>query len=700
METVGSNHRRIGVIAAFALVAGSLCFITMPNDPAKATGSSFTGDPVYAIVGELSGCDGPRGMTVVRNGTGDDTVYVACSDDDSVAYISDDSVMGSVSGTIGVGVRPVWVETPDDDTTSALDDTVYVGYLRNDDDYVFDSIGVIPAGVVSGTEDDSIRFGDYGFSAAVSSDDTVYIAYDDTRTNLGDDTIGVLNPGFDGSGSLSSGFEVPTTWGLVAFDDTLFSWGYPDGLFAGVGAIGMASETLDDSLILAEGSWLPIPMAVSDDTLFVPTFDGDDSTVGYIWAVNPRTLTVDDSIDSFFAATGVATNPEGLFVFTRGSFAGVVDGSTMEGVGVILSVGKDFDGSQAMTRSGVAYVGDTGGESIYRLAEVTPQLDVTDGAVGTTVQLTLTPSAPNVTVDDSTVTRLEFGGATAVLGSSMTRVGNTFTFTAPNACGVVNLNLTLNGFIGISMGTWTYPACPDPTPPAPIPPGAPTSVEAIAVSSPGIELPSASVSWVAPASSGSFPITQYQVTGSPSGSCLVSVPATSCEVPGLEYDTEYTFTVRALSGAGWGAYSQPSNAISPVRPDPPPVPTIVISGTRGDVRGKPGVIVSGQTSGFAEGTSLVPWLRFPGQTAYQAGNARPQTDASGEFTWERRTNKKIYVSVRSFDESIRSNRVVIPAAKTRHDSARAIEPTRVPSLRLPVPFVIDSPISMPSSSRG
>ena len=36
METVGSNHRRIGVIAAFALVAGSFGVITMPNDPAKA----------------------------------------------------------------------------------------------------------------------------------------------------------------------------------------------------------------------------------------------------------------------------------------------------------------------------------------------------------------------------------------------------------------------------------------------------------------------------------------------------------------------------------------------------------------------------------------------------------------------------------------------------------------------------------------
>ena len=140
----------------------------------------------------------------------------------------------------------------------------------------------------------------------------------------------------------------------------------------------------------------------------------------------------------------------------------------------------------------------------------------------------------------------------------------------------------------------------------------------------------------------------------------MAAPETSCEVPGLQFGTEYTFTVRALTGAGWGPYSQPSNAIKPVNPEPPPVPTIVISGTRGEVRGKPGVVVTGATTGFAEGTIVIPWVRFPGQTTYSAGSARPQVDASGDFTWQRRTGKKIYVSVRTFDGSTKSNRLVIP----------------------------------------
>lgn len=87
---------------------------------------------------------------------------------------------------------------------------------------------------------------------------------------------------------------------------------------------------------------------------------------------------------------------------------------------------------------------------------------------------------------------------------------------------------------------------------------------------------SATVSWAAPSDSGSFPITHYQVESSPrGGTCLVAAPATSCEVTGLTNGTTYTFTVRALNGAGWGDYSSPSNPVRPTGATPAPAPVPV-----------------------------------------------------------------------------------------------------------------------------
>ena len=115
--------------------------------------------------------------------------------------------------------------------------------------------------------------------------------------------------------------------------------------------------------------------------------------------------------------------------------------------------------------------------------------------------------------------------------------------------------------------------------------------------------------------------------------------------------------MRALSGAGWGAYSATSPEFTPDAP----ATAIVISGTRGDVRGRPGVVVNGTTSGFGEGAILRPWVKFPGQTRYTEGAAHILVDDGGMFTWQRRTGKKIYVMVKTPDGSVKSNRVIIPA---------------------------------------
>jgi len=191
-------------------------------------------------------------------------------------------------------------------------------------------------------------------------------------------------------------------------------------------------------------------------------------------------------------------------------------------------------------------------------------------------------------------------------------------------------------------------ACsPPPPPPPPVyPPSAPLEVTGVAGDG------SVSVSWSAPVSSGSFPVSSYQVRSSPAGgSCLVAV--TSCEVTGLTNGVGYSFTVRALNGAGWSPWSAVSAEVTPVAPV---VPSIVITGVRGEVRGKPGIIVTGSST-LELGAVVRPWVRFPGQTAYVEGSAQVLVDESGGFTWERRTGKKTYVFVTA--GSLRSNRVII-----------------------------------------
>ncbi|MEY2628183.1 MAG: hypothetical protein RJB08_1942 [Actinomycetota bacterium] len=89
--------------------------------------------------------------------------------------------------------------------------------------------------------------------------------------------------------------------------------------------------------------------------------------------------------------------------------------------------------------------------------------------------------------------------------------------------------------------------------------------------------------------------------------------------------------------------------------------TITITCERTTVSGKPGITCDGAATGFAAGSAFIPYVRFPGETAYTPGSARPLTDASGNFTWSRKTGKKVYVYVTSSDGEVNSNRVIVSA---------------------------------------
>ncbi|MBU5354688.1 Ig-like domain-containing protein [Paenibacillus barcinonensis] len=94
-------------------------------------------------------------------------------------------------------------------------------------------------------------------------------------------------------------------------------------------------------------------------------------------------------------------------------------------------------------------------------------------------------------------------------------------------------------------------------------PGVPTDVTA----TPGNG--QAVVRFTAPGHDGGSPITGYEVTVSP-GNTIVTGSASPITVTGLSNGTSYTFTVKAINGAGKSADSAKSNAVVPTGASAPP----------------------------------------------------------------------------------------------------------------------------------
>jgi hypothetical protein len=265
-----------------------------------------------------------------------------------------------------------------------------------------------------------------------------------------------------------------------------------------------------------------------------------------------------------------------------------------------------------------------------------------------------TSAAVAFTADDSggsTITRLEFTlDDTTVVDDSTASLSSPYTLT--NLSPGTAYTVYMRAVNAVGAGPWSAPqAFVTLSPPNPVvyPPGAPTG--AIAVTGDA----SVSVSWVAPSDSGSYPISTYQVTSAPGGrSCLVGAPALTCTVSGLTNGISYTFTARALNGASWGAWSGPSNAVTPRAT---PVTTIQISGSR-DASDTRYVRVSG-TAARLVGEQVTPWVRLSGQPSYAEGIGVQTVAADGTFAWSRATSKK--VNVYFTHGSVKSNTVTIPA---------------------------------------
>ena len=160
-------------------------------------------------------------------------------------------------------------------------------------------------------------------------------------------------------------------------------------------------------------------------------------------------------------------------------------------------------------------------------------------------------------------------------------------------------------------------------------PGTPTDVVAVAGRN------AVKVSWKAPVDAGTFPITNFLAQATPSGrvcvtrqsdadmlSCTFELPATN---------TQYSFSVQALNGAGWGELSAASSAVSPY--------------DFGMIEASRPNVVFGLGGTKVEASGSAPGLAGKAVTAeYKVGSQRDWTtqanaatvNAQGKFSWSRK----------------------------------------------------------------
>jgi YVTN family beta-propeller protein len=497
----------------------------------------------------------------------------------------------NIEATIPVGIFPEGIAY----LANAGDDSVYVTNSGSS------TISVI--NTATNTVDDTINATrglantSLPVGIAVGADDTIYVAL------FGIDRLAVINPmtnTVDDSQPVFGSAIDP--WSVAVFgdgtgDDTIYV------------ANQAASVSVFDAVPFDEESNIDLPgvtslrqiAAYKDETVFVTNF-----TPGTISVISGATQTLDDTIT-------VGGNPSGI----------------------------------AATAGDLIYVANNAGDAVWAINAATGSIDdtITVGAEPTNLAYDSNFNRLYVANDDDSTV--------SVINTLTNTVDTTITgITHPEAITVSpdGTRVYVTSAITTATGFVTVISVTAPTPPTPgTPPGAPTDVMAEAGDA------RATVSWTAPTSVGSFPISDYQVLSSPDArTCLVASPATTCEVTGLTNGTTYTFTVRALNGAGWGSYSTPS---APVTPNAEAKKSIQIIGSR-DASDTRRVVVNGVTTGLV-GAQVRPFIRFPGQSGYSPGTGVRTVAEDGTFRWQRRTGKKIYVYFTSGD--VRSERVIIAA---------------------------------------
>jgi hypothetical protein len=625
-----------GANGSFSFLNGSTAVLALAFfDDSLIAGSEegpFLPSDDTAIAGWSGGAWAPLGR-----GLASPVVFTLTVQDDTLIAAGnfvgarDDTGTGLISGTSGIAafangrwhsMRSIGTPPPTIYSLAVMDDTLYAG----------------------GQLDDTLA-GPAGTAIA----------------QWGDDTWSPLGAGLN----LGAG----TNMVLAAGDDTLYvggrfvSW---VGVTPGLATPGLAAWS-DDTWhapvppaddLSGDDTTVILSMVVQDDTLYVGGnlyLPGGSSSTRYIAAqadgtwhalgsgVNaPVTALAVDETHGLVYAGGIFPNPRSAddtliaqaFDTGTGEWIALDDSSATSPFSFNTSSPRSFAVDDSVVYIGAGNIqgrGDTGGSVIRWTWEApTATLTTTSGFAGSTVDVT---GWSLIGVDS-----VRFDGTSAIISRDDS---TSLTATVPNLSpGTYPVTVSAVGGT-TTAGTFTVNA-PPPPPPAPMPPGAPTAVTATAGDA------SATLTWQAPANPGTYPVTSYQVESVPGGqSCLAS--SLTCEITGLTNGTTYTFRARALSGAGWGAWSTPSNAVTPST-NPTPTSSIQVTGTReGRI-----VTVTGSTTGFGMGGMVTSHVRTARGTRYIQGST-VLVDIAGEFTWSRQLSPRKTLWVYFTGDGVKSN---------------------------------------------
>ena len=498
--------------------------------------------------------------------------------------------------------------------------------LYGDDVYVTTSSRLYKMNAVSlpDSPDDSVAIPSFGQFMAISWP-YAYIthhAHSDYVSKVDLTTMTLVT-------SIASGGSYPMG---IALDDT---YAYVvNTVSSTISRIRLSTFTVQDTLVVGQQ---PYGIAI-DSSLgyaYVPT--ASDSSWGvtnppWLVRVNLDTFSIDDTVLLPFTwGFGVGINPQGTTAYVTQSRGGNQVAKVSLGPQMIveetIAVGS---GPQAVTVNPLlpyfytADANDTQGTTVTKVAitVVTPSL------------ASLSPSSGPVTGGNEVVisgtrltgaTSVHFGSVPATIVSG---TDDTIAVVVPAATGAGTQLVTATTPAGTSSDnvTYTYMEAPPPAPtPGPAtPPAEVGSVTAVAGDR------SAVVSWSPPIATGDYPVSTYQVEASPGGGTCLST-ALSCTVTGLRNGLPYTFSVRALSGAGWGAWSAPSAAVRPHA-------AMIITGTRAGGR----IVVTGRSTA---GDVIQPWVRFADEESFASARKRASAGSDGNFTWSRRSPRAAWIYV-------------------------------------------------------
>ena len=460
-----------------------------------------------------------------------------------------------------------------------------------------------------------------------------FIGMDDT--NYADDTIYALG-GMTGSCvDAACNSTAISAKGIMQYSQRDDTW-----LKVGTGAISQSGNPLADNQVFA-GAYI-------DDTLYV---GGDFSSISGVSArlvaqYDTRMGTWSPVGQGLAAAAnsvyGMAVHPITKDLYVGGTFSNPFGGTAGSTPGIVkwdYSSQEWFAVGSGLTNGNIDDIafsadGKTMWIGTWSAGSIISGTNANQVASLTSDQL-IDPAATAVS---GSWNYLKSAGVIGVTGPTTTPSINQqavrAAYVMPDGSAMFGGNFHTAGPIGAGRVA-IFTAGPEPSPYDPVfPAGVPTDV----VATSGWN--KVTVDWKAPTYTGSYPITNYLVQASPGGTVcitrLTDPKLNQCTYTNLTPGVQYTFRVQALNGAGWGDRSAPSNVASPQNLRITSNERVKLNFLLG---GGSRVTVSGQASGFANGTRITPYLMWNNSGTWEEQRNSGLTAQGGRFSWERKFSK-------------------------------------------------------------